>query len=304
MSAPRVSILVPSFQQAAFLDEAIGSILEQDYPDLEVIVVDGGSTDGSVDVIRPYSDRLAWWVSEPDEGQVDALRKGFAHATGEILGWVNSDDTLLPGAVAAAVEALVEDPELLLVYGDNVLLDERSRELGLLPARPFDLLEMLRTCQNPVPQPGSLLRRRALELQPLDERGFYYFDFELVLGLALHGRARRLERPLGGYRLHPASKSVAATTQKAEDHLRVVDAFFSRDDLPPEVRAVEHESRSRSELVAGEYFYAGLELRHARRHLLRGLRLDPRSASPRTLSIVARTFLPVALVRRLRERRR
>lgn len=300
MSAPRVSIVVPSYNQAAFLEETLCSVLDQDYPDLEAIVVDGGSTDGSVDIVRRYADRLAWWTSEPDSGQVAALNKGFALATGEILGWLNSDDTLLPGAVSAVVEELERDPELLLAYGDAVLIDEESRRIGSLTAREFDVPTMVRTCQNHVVQPGSLFRRRALELVPLDEAGFYYFDFEFVLGLALVGPVKRIPRELATYRIHPESKSVAAHVEKAIDHLRVYDGFFARPDLPPELRAVEAEASSRASLTAGEYFYAGLEQRRARAELLRGLRLYPRHASPRALSLLAKTFLPAALVRRLR----
>src|SRR5215469_5586779 len=95
-SLPKISIVTPSFNQAEFLEETIRSVLDQNYPNLEYVVVDGGSTDGSVDIIKKYAHRLAWWVSEPDDGQYAAINKGFKHSSGEIMAWINSDDKYLP----------------------------------------------------------------------------------------------------------------------------------------------------------------------------------------------------------------
>ncbi len=108
---PRVSIITPSYNQARFIEQTIQSVLSQDYPNLEYLIVDGGSSDGSLEIIRRYSSQLAWWVSEPDHGQTDAINKGFAHAHGEIFAWLNSDDTYLPGAVTHAVAALQAHPQ-------------------------------------------------------------------------------------------------------------------------------------------------------------------------------------------------
>jgi glycosyltransferase involved in cell wall biosynthesis len=292
---------MPSFNQARFLEAALDSVLSQDYPDLEVIVVDGASSDGSPDVIRRYEDRLAWWTSEPDRGQVDALNRGFGHATGHLLGWLNSDDVLTPSALSAVAGVLCADESLLLAYGDNVLIDADGVELGPLPARPFDIVEMLRTAQNHVPQPGSLFRREALELTGgLPSEGYYYFDFEFVVRIGLVGRAARVDRTLAHYRLHDESKSVAAKREKATDLLRMYDAIFTRSNLPQDLRAIEREARSAALLDAGAYFYGALDQREARRSVLEALRKHPGHLSISTMGLLARTMLPARVIPRLR----
>ena len=120
---PLVTIVTPSYNQAAFIERTIQSVLGQDYPDIEYIIMDGGSSDGSAEIIRRYEDRLAYWESVKDKGQTDAINKGFARAHGEILAWLNSDDVLYPHAVSEAVAYLTEHPECGLVYGNCDFID-------------------------------------------------------------------------------------------------------------------------------------------------------------------------------------
>ncbi|MCX6036383.1 MAG: glycosyltransferase family 2 protein, partial [Chloroflexi bacterium] len=154
---PLVSIVTPSYNQARFLEFTIHSVLEQDYPNIEYILVDGGSTDGSVDILQRYADRFAWWVSENDRGQTDAINKGFARAKGDILAWLNSDDTYEPHAVAEAVEFLRGRPEVGLVYGDTNFIDENGCVVGRFPAAQTDYKRLRRGYVH-IPQQASFWR--------------------------------------------------------------------------------------------------------------------------------------------------
>ncbi len=302
MTRPLVTIVTPSYNQGAYLEETIRSVLDQDYGHVEYFVVDDGSTDDSLDVIRRYEDRLAWWTQQANGGQVAALNRGFERAGGEYLGWLNSDDMLLPGAITAVVEALDADPELLLVYGDNVFVDEAGREVASAAAQPFDLATMIRTCQNVVPQPGSLFRRRALEIAPLNERGYYFFDFEFAIRLGVAGHVAHIPRDLAAYRLHPESKTVGDPLRKANDYVRLAEEFFGGPDFPDELRDHVRAGQASAYVSAATFAYAGLDLRRARRFLLRALKLSRGRPPTRALGLAIRSVLPRALVARRRGR--
>ena len=209
VSRPLVSIVTPSYNQARWLEETIESVLAQDYPNIEYVIVEGGSTDGSADIVRRYEDRIAWWTSLPGSSQSAALNHGFEHASGDLLTWINSDDTLLPGAVSTLVAEFERDPELVLVYGDAIYTDEESRQTVPLSARSWDVPLMLRTFECHVVQPASIFTRTGWEVAgPLSEDRAWFFDFEFFMKLSQVGRAKQLHEPFATYRLHTASKSV------------------------------------------------------------------------------------------------
>jgi glycosyltransferase involved in cell wall biosynthesis len=191
--APRLSIITPSFNQAGFIERTLRSVLDQGYPELEYIVVDGGSTDGSVDIIERFSDQLAWWVSEADDGQTDALNKGLRRATGDVVAYINSDDDYLPGSFRAAVEALGRSDALWAV-GSARFVDKHDRPTALwrphLPRRGRHWWVL-----DPwgVPQAATFWRREVFDRFGLFREDMHYvFDTEFGLRLALAGHLPEL----------------------------------------------------------------------------------------------------------------
>ena len=218
---PLVSIVTPSYNQARFLEFTICSVLEQDYPNIEYILVDGGSTDGSVDIIRRYTDRFAWWVSEKDLGQTDAINKGFARAKGDILAWLNSDDTYEPHAIAEAVEFLMSRSEVGLVYGDTNFIDENGRILGRFRAAQTDYKRLRRGYVH-IPQQASFWRADLWhKVGPLDSSFYFAMDYDLWVRLASHAPVQYLPRLWANFRLHRQGKTISADDRCWPEMLRV-----------------------------------------------------------------------------------
>ena len=303
MSRPLVSIVTTSYQQARYLEETLRSVLEQDYPRLEYVVVDDGSTDGSVELIARYADRLAWWTTQRNQGQPRALNRGFEHATGDLLGFLSSDDVLLPGAISRLVAEFERDPELVLAYGGAINIDEDSRQFRTAWSADWDVGLMARTARMVVPQPASLWSRRGWELAgPFNERAWSWFDAELFLRLGAVGRVARIEEPLAAFRLHPESKQMSRHEQMAEDSIRFAEEFWG-GELPPALRQHARVGRAGQYRRAALALYAAGDVERARRLFLRSLLLSPRGIRRKQLGRLARTLLPGRVVRRRRERR-
>ena len=300
----KVSIVTPSYNQAQFLEETIVSVLGQDYADIEYVVVDA-STDRSVDIVERYGDRLHWWTHvDDDPGQVGAINLGFEQTSGELMAYINSDDTLLPGAISDMVAEFETDPGLVMVYGDALYTDAESNRTGYLTSREWDPPAMVRDCDNHVVQPSSMWTRAAWEQAgPFDDRGYYFFDFEFYLRLSVLGPVKRVQKPWSTYREHAASKTVGDLAGKSRDYLRFADEFLAGDRLPAELRPYARRGRASARVAAANNLYGQLELGLARRWLWEALALDPRGASRLSLSLAGKSLLPTPVVRRLRERR-
>ncbi|MBI3159761.1 MAG: glycosyltransferase [Chloroflexi bacterium] len=227
-----VSIITPSYNQAAFLKDAIESVLAQDVPGLEYIVIDGGSTDGSVEIIRDYAGRLAYWASEPDSGQADAINKGLARARGDVVAWLNSDDVYRPGAVGSALAALDADPALAVVYADLDSMDAEGRVFHTIRYAPYTLLDLL--AFRIIGQPTVFFRRAALERAGRLDPGYHFLlDHHLWLRLAQHGGMRYLPQTLAAARHHPAAKNTAQAARFGEEVYRILDWAKAQPALKP-----------------------------------------------------------------------
>lgn len=218
---PLVSIVTPSYNQARFLEETIRSVLEQEYKPIEYIIVDGGSEDGSIEIIQRYAPHLAWWVSEPDRGQTEAINKGFAHAHGEVFAWLNSDDTYLPNAISEAVAYLLNHPEVGMVYGDANLINERSEVIGKFPARPTNYRRLRRGYVH-IPQQAAFFRASLWhQVGPLDPSFYFAMDYDLWVRIAKISSIRYIPRLWANFRLHGEGKSLVADERCWPEMLRV-----------------------------------------------------------------------------------
>jgi len=219
---PLVSIITPSYNQGKFLEATILSVLEQDYPNLEYFIMDGGSTDESIDLIHKYERRLTGWVSEKDKGQTDAINKGFARAAGEILAWLNSDDTYQPGAIREAVGLLNSNPDVGMVYGDANFINETGKVIGRFPAAQTDLKKLRRGYVHIPQQAGFWLADLWKKVGPLDPSFYFAMDYDLWVRLARISRLRYVPGQVwANFRLHTTGKSFLADSRCWPEMLKV-----------------------------------------------------------------------------------
>jgi glycosyltransferase involved in cell wall biosynthesis len=231
IAQPLVSIITPSFNQARYIEATIQSVLTQDYPNIEYIIVDGGSTDETVEVIKKHEGRIAWWVSEKDKGQTDAINKGFARANGQILAWLNSDDTYEPGAISAAVKYLQEHPEVGMVYGDCNFINEDGNAIGKFNSAQTDY-RLLRQGYAHIPQQTMFLRADLWkQVGPLDPSFYFAMDYDLWTRLAARTALKYVPQTWANFRLHTTGKTIAADDrcwpEMVRVHYRDGGSFFS-----------------------------------------------------------------------------
>jgi glycosyltransferase involved in cell wall biosynthesis len=248
VSFPLVTIITPSFNQAHFLEETILSVLNQDYPNIEYMVIDGGSTDGSPEIIKKYSNQTAFWVSEKDSGQTEAINKGWRRAKGKYITWLNSDDLLLPNALSSTVEFLETHPNVQGVYGDFERIDENSNHIEDVNRRQIDWPLDLKDIIFPITQPGSLVRHDVInDIGLLNQKLYFCMDLDFFIRIALkYGEQSVVYIPttLTKFRYHSLSKSVKDEKIRVIEILELYQSLFSRPTIPPNWKKVKSKALS------------------------------------------------------------
>jgi glycosyltransferase involved in cell wall biosynthesis len=285
-------VIVPSFNQGQFLEQSLRSILLQGYENLELFVVDGGSSDDSVEVIEHYRAWIDWWVSEADAGQSDAINKGFARASGEIVAWLNSDDRYTPGTLATIDLEFRARPRAVVVYGDLNLIDGAGAEIGQQVSPPFDPTAIM-AHSVAMPQPATFIRRSAVQdAELLDRQLHHAMDFDLWLRLMRAGPFEHIDCVLADFRLWEESKSVAHKVNWAPELLSIADRFFADNQLPESLRRLRRPALSGVLSTAGMYSFEGGDRKAARRLLVRAVATHPWSLMRRRMiARLLRVFL-------------
>ena len=220
-SLPLVSIVTPSYNQDRYLAKTIESVLNQSYPNIEYIVIDGGSQDNSVDIIKRYQDQINYWISEPDRGQTDAINKGFSTANGDIYAWLNSDDTYEEKAVAEAVSFLQSHPDIGMVYGDANFINSDGRVIGKFNAKQTNY-NRLRRGGVYIPQQAAFWRGELWhKVGPLDPQFYFAMDYDLWTRLAKIAELRYIPKLWANFRLHEDAKTISADDRCWPEMLKI-----------------------------------------------------------------------------------
>ena len=294
-----VSIITPSYNQAPFLEQTIQSVLEQDYPHIEYILVDGGSTDNSVEVIQKYADRLAYWISEKDSGQAEAINKGFARANGEIVAWLNSDDYYMLNTISVAVRCFEQNPDVVMVYGNMLAVDGNGRTINVLKYKQLSLEDLL--CFQIIGQPSVFFRRSALEKTGWLEPSFHFMlDHHLWIRLAQQGRILHVPQVWSAARYHAEAKNRARAAEFGREAFRVLDWAKKQPGLSETLAGVKRRALASAHRYDARYLLDGGQSASALGAWFRAFFLHPPTALAR-LNIFISALLNLTGLSRLRE---
>lgn len=228
MANPKISVVTCSYNHVRFLERTIRSVLDQEYPNLEYIVIDGGSADGSVEILRRYSDRLSYWVSEPDQGQTHALTKGFERATGEVLCWLCSDDLHEPSTLHEVGRFFTENPDAQIVYGDSTWIDAEDRIIAPKKEHRFNRFIWMYD-HNFIPQPSTFWRRDLYrQVGGLDKTFDIAMDADLWMRFAEITKIHHVPRPWSRMRFYPEQKVRTLLQRGRQEDRRVRERYLGK----------------------------------------------------------------------------
>lgn len=292
---PLVSIITPSFNQAAFLEKAMESVLSQSFPNLEYWVIDGKSSDGSIEIIRKYEDRLTGWISERDSGQADGINKGFQRAKGEIVAWLNSDDIYRPGAIASAVAALQQHPQAGLVFSDVDSIDADGNVFNVMTYGDWSLEDLMTF--HIIGQPGVFMRRSVLEkVGQLDPSYKYLLDHHLWLRMGLISEIKYIQgQTFAAARIHPAAKNVAQAKGFGAEAYQLVDWMLTDPAFAIRVQGIEKKIQAGAHRFNAFYLLDAGEPKQALKAYWQGFWKYPPAVLPDWRRILYALFNPLGL---------
>jgi len=280
---PRISIVTPSYNQGPYIEETIRSVLLQRYPNLEYIIIDGGSTDNSIEIIKKYEPWITYWASERDHGQSHAINKGLKKSRGDIVAYLNSDDIYLPGTIQKVARYFDKHDSVDIVYGDCRIIDEKSKMIAQWCSRVFDLFSEL--CLNFIYQPTSFIRRRVIrKVGYFDENLHYTMDVDYWYRAGCHFEFEYIPEVLACFRVSSDSKTGDSQIPIVNERKRVIERFLSNchDQY---IKKNRKRILSWHHYHAGEQLYSKKEFGPAKKEFLAGIQLNP--VSIKTLHSIA-----------------
>ncbi len=291
---PLISIITPSFNQSDYLEMSMLSVLNQDYPNLEYIVVDGNSTDGSQEIIKKYANRLAWWVSESDKGQAHAFNKGLEHASGKYIGWLNSDDLYLEGAVSEAIELLESNPEVAFVFGDVQAIDQLGKITNIMRYGDWNLNDLMQF--KIIGQPAVFMKKELLVTAGgLDPTYHFLLDHHLWLKLASQAPIKYSNKLWAAARFHATAKNVSHAVEFGQEAYRLVEWMEKDPALNKIFMSNHYKILAGAHRMDARYLLDGGQYSQALHVYWQGMKLDFSTILPEWHRMLYAVFAPLGI---------
>ncbi|MCX6682255.1 MAG: glycosyltransferase family 2 protein [Methanoregula sp.] len=295
-AAPLVSIITPSFNKGPYIEETILSIRNQTYKNIEHIVIDGGSTDETISILKHYNKDLKW-ISEPDKGQSDAINKGWKLAKGDIIAYLNADDTYLPDAIETAVNFFEKNPDIYMLYGDGITTDEHGKNQRPFHSGEFSLKDLV-FCQDNIFQPSVFLRKEIFDnVGYVDVKLHLAMDFDYWLRVALAYHVGYLPQPLSIAKIYRDAKSSALMHKYAIECEYILDKLFANTHIPPEILQYKDDAYNFVYVKGGlDYIHAKM-IKDGIRYLWKAFRMSPGGCIKNMIALIVRYVIRNSIVR-------